>query len=136
MTACKTHHASSEMVSNVELFAQLAKQGGLNLEQYAIQCFTFVPDSSGYVTVLHKGDRSLTRCAWHNVPAGLDQLLEREAAKGVRHVTAGINDSYVVILNSGVVWWKGVPPGLNRLLEEAEQKRRGVKVIAATFLVE
>ena len=133
MTACKSNHASPEMVSNVELFAQLAKQGGLNLEQYAIQCFTFVPDSSGYVTVLHKGDRSLTKCAWHNVPPALDQLLEREAANGVRHVTVGMNDSYAVILNSGVVWWKGVPQALNRLLQDAEQKRRGVKVTAATF---
>jgi hypothetical protein len=121
------------MVSNVELFAQLAAQGGLNLEQYAIQCFTFVPDPSGYVTVLHKGDRSLTRCAWHNVPPGVDQLLDDEAAKGVRHVTVGMNGSYVVILNSGVVWWKDVPPSLNRLLDDAEQRGRGVKVTAATF---
>jgi hypothetical protein len=124
------------MVSNVELFAQLAKQGGLNIEQYAIQVFTFVPDSSGYVVVMHKGDRSLTQCAWHNVPAGLDQLLGREAANGVRHVAVGINGSYVVILNSGVVWWKGVPPALNRLLTDAEQKRRGVQVIVATFFCE
>ncbi len=122
------------MVSNVELFAQLAAQGGLNLEQYGIQCFTFVPDQTGYVTVLHKGDRTLTRCAWHNVPAGLDQLLEREAAKGVRHVTVGMNDSYVVILNSGVVWWNGVPPSLNQLLDDAEKRGRGVKVSAATLV--
>lgn len=132
--ACKTQHVSPEMVSNVELFAQLAKQGGLNIEQYAIQVFTFVPDSSGYVTVLHKGDRSLTRCAWHNVPAGLDQLLEREAANGVRHVTVGMNGSYVVILNSGVVWWKGVPPALNRLLNEAEKTRRGVKTVSLSLV--
>ena len=123
------------MVSNVELFAQLAAQGGLNLQQYAIQVFTFVPDSSGYVVVLHKGDRSLTRCAWHNVPAGLDQLLEREAANGVRHVTAGMNGSYVVILNSGVVWWKGVPPTLNKLLDDAEKCGRGVKVKHCNFLL-
>ena len=123
------------MVSNVELFAQLAAQGGLNLQQYAIQVFTFVPDSSGYVVVLHKGDRSLTRCAWHNVPAGLDQLLEREAANGVRHVTAGMNGSYVVILNSGVVWWKGVPPTLNKLLDDAEKSGRGVKVKRCNFLL-
>lgn len=116
------------MVSNVELFAQLAAQGGLNLEHYAIQFFTFVPDPTGYVTVLHKGDRSLTRCAWHNVPLGLDRILEREAAAGVRHVTAGMNGSYVVILNSGVVWWEGVPSSLQKLLSDAEQKGRGVKV--------
>ena len=122
-------------MSNVELFAQLAAQGGLNLEQYAIQCFTFVPDSTGYVTVLHKGDRTRSQCAWHNVPAALDQLLDREAAKGVRHVTVGVNGAYVVILNSGVVWWKGVPPSLNQMLDDAEQKGRGVQVRAATFFV-
>ena len=96
-----------------------------------------MPDPTGYVTVLHKGDRSLTRCAWHNVQAGLDRLLEREAEKGVRHVTAGMNGSYVVILNSGVVWWKDVPPSLNQLLDDAEKKGRGVKVTnRCDFLVE
>ncbi|KAH9039533.1 hypothetical protein EDB85DRAFT_1928658 [Lactarius pseudohatsudake] len=132
--ACKTQHNTAGMVSNVELFAQLAAQGGLNLEQYAIQCFTFVPDSSGYVTVLHKGDQSLTRCAWHNVPAGLDQLLEREAGKGVRHVTAGMGGSYVVILNSGIVWWEAVPLPLNRLLSDAETRGRGVKTVELSLV--
>ncbi|KAH9174736.1 hypothetical protein EDB89DRAFT_465841 [Lactarius sanguifluus] len=132
--ACKTQHNATGMVSNVELFAQLAAQGGLNLEHYAIQCFTFVPDPSGYVTVMHKGDRSLTRCAWHNVPAGLDQLLEREAGKGVRHVTAGMGGSYVVILNSGIVWWEAVPLPLNRLLSDAETKGRGVKTVALSLV--
>ncbi|KAH9057913.1 hypothetical protein EDB83DRAFT_1033992 [Lactarius deliciosus] len=132
--ACKTQHNTAGMVSNVELFAQLAAQGGLNLEQYAIQCFTFVPDPSGYVTVLHKGDRSLTRCAWHNVPSGLDQILEREAGKGVRHVTAGMGGSYVVILNSGIVWWEAVPLPLNRLLSDAEATGRGVKTVALSLV--
>ncbi|KAI9444225.1 hypothetical protein H4582DRAFT_1920219 [Lactarius indigo] len=132
--ACKTQHDTAGMVSNVELFAQLAAQGGLNLEHYAIQCFTFVPDPSGYVTVLHKGDRSLTRCAWHNVPAGLDQLLDREAGKGVRHVTVGMGGSYVVILNSGIVWWEAVPLPLNQLLSDAETRGRGVKTVALSLV--
>jgi len=116
------------MVSNVELFAQLAAQAGLNLEYYGIQFFTFVPDPTGYVTVLHNDDRSLTRCVWHNVPAGLDELLECEAPKGVRHVTVGMNGSYAVILNSGLVWWGYVPPSLDRLLDDAEKRGRAVKV--------
>ncbi|KAI9458917.1 hypothetical protein BJY52DRAFT_1267932 [Lactarius psammicola] len=120
--ACKTQHNTAGMVSNVELFAQLAAQGGLNLEQYAIQCFTFVPDETGYVTVLHKGDRTLTR------------FLEREAAKGVRHVTVGMNGAYVVILNSGVVWWQDVPPSLNKLLDDAEKRGRGVKTVALSLV--
>jgi len=132
--ACKTQHVSAGMMSNVELFAQLAAQGGLNLQHYAIQCFTFVPDSTGYVTVLHKGDRSLSQCAWHNVPAALDQLLDREAAKGVRHVAVGVNGAYVVILNSGVVWWKGVPSSLDRLLDDAEQKGRGVESVSLSLV--
>lgn len=132
--ACKTEHSTTEMVSNVELFAQLAERGGLHLEHYAIQFFTFVPDPTGYVTVLHKGDHSLTRCAWHNVPTGLDQLLEREAAGGVRHVAAGMNGSYVVILNSGVVWWQGVPASLNRLLDDAEKSGRAVKTVSLSLV--
>jgi hypothetical protein len=75
------------MISNVEQFALLVRQAGLSLTQFAIQFFTFVSDPSGYVTVLHKTDGTLARCAWLNVPWGLDALLEREAPKGVRHLT-------------------------------------------------
>ncbi len=110
---------------------QLIQQAGLSLADYAIQFFTFVPDPTGYVTVLHKTDDSLTRCAWHNVPQELDAVLEREGPKGVRHVTVGVNGSYVVILNSGVVLWgAGVPARLQQLLEDAETKRRSVTVSA------
>jgi hypothetical protein len=90
--------------------------------------FTFVPDPTGYVTVLQKTDGSLTRCSWHNVPQKLDALLEREAPKGVRHVTVGLNGSYVVILNSGIVRWSGIPVRLQQLLEDAERTRRSVTV--------
>jgi len=131
-TACKIEHAQ-DMCSNVELFVQLVQQAGLSLEQYAIQFFTFVPDPTGYVTVLHKTVGSLTRCAWHNVPQELDMVLEREALKGVRHVTVGINGSYVVLLNSGVMWWSGVPDSLHRLLDEAE-KRKGPAVVVSVIV--
>jgi len=109
----------------VEDFVQLIQEAGFSLADYAIQFFTFVPDPTGYVTVLHKTDRSLTRCAWHNVTRELDALLEREAPKGVRHVTVGVNGSYVVILNSGVAWWgSGFPARLQQLLEDAERRRQ------------
>jgi hypothetical protein len=134
--ACKTEHGGKDMISNVELFVQLVQEAGLSLEDYAIQFFTFVPDPTGYVTVLHKGDGSLTRCAWHNVPGELDALLEREAPKGVRHVAVGVKGAYVVILNSGVVWWgAGVPERLQKLLEDAERGRgRPVAVSIIPFL--
>jgi hypothetical protein len=123
------------MVSNVEQFALLIQEAGLSLEDYAIQFFSFVPDTSGYVTVLHKMDGSLTRCAWHNVPRELDSLLEREACKGVRRVAVGMNGSYVVILNTGVMWWgAGVPDPLSRLLNDAEKSGRGVAVSIIAFL--
>jgi len=129
--ACKTDHGRANVISNVEQFVQLIQQAGLSLADYAIQFFTFVPDPTGYVTVLHKTDDSLTRCAWHNVPQELDAVLEREGPKGVRHVTVGVNGSYVVILNSGVVLWgAGVPARLQQLLEDAETKRRSVTVSA------
>ena len=99
------------MISNVEQFVQLVQQAGLSLADYAIQFFTFVPDGTGYVTVLHKTDGSLTRCAWRNVPRELDTVLEREGPKGVRHVTVGVNGAYVVILNSGAVSWGAGVPG-------------------------
>jgi hypothetical protein len=99
------------MASNVELFAHLIQQAGLSLEQYAIQFFTFVPDPTGYVTVLHKTDGTLTRCAWHNVPRDLDMVLEREGSNGVPHAAVGVNGSYVVLLNTGVVWWSGFLTG-------------------------
>jgi hypothetical protein len=127
--ACKTEHTRADLISNVEEFVLLIKKAGLSLAQYAIQVFAFVPDPTGYVTVLHKTDRSLTRCAWHNVPQELDAVLEREAPKGVRHVSVGVNGSYVLILNSGAVWWgSGVPVRLRQQLEDAERRRRPVAV--------
>ena len=122
------------MISNVEKFVRLTKEADLGLTDYAIQFFTFVPNPTGYVTVLHKTDGSLTRCAWHNVPRELDALLEREALNGVRHVTVGVNGSYVLILNSGVVWWEvNVPAQLRQLLEDAERRRRTVAVSIPFF---
>jgi hypothetical protein len=123
------------MVSSVELFVQLAKKAGLSLAHYALRFFTFVPDPTGYITVLHKTDGSLARCAWHNVPRELDEVLEREALHGVRHVTVGVNGSYVILLNTGVMWWSGVPDSLRRLLEDAERRRRVVVVSINHFLV-
>jgi hypothetical protein len=110
-----------------------ARKGGLDLEDYAIQFFNFVPDPTGYVTLLLKMDGSLTRCIWHNIPRKLDELLEREAPKGVRHVAVGVNGSYVVILNNGVVWWYGVPESLSQLLDAAEKSRRAVAVSIIVF---
>jgi hypothetical protein len=133
-TACKTEHGRADVISNVEQFVQLVQQAGVSLADYAIQFFTFVPDATGYVTVLHKTDGSLTRCAWHNVPQELDMVLEREGPKGVRHVTVGVNGSYVVILNSGTVWWGGgVPARLHQLLEDAERSKRSVEVSITPF---
>ena len=133
--ACKTDPGRGELISNVEQFVLLIEKAGLSLAQYAIQLFAFVPDKTGYVTVLHKTDGSLTRCAWHNVPPELDAVLEREAPKGVRHVSVGVNGSYVLILNSGVVWWgSGVPLQLHQLLEEAERMRRPVVVSIVFFI--
>ena len=119
----------------MDQFLRLIKEADLSLTDYAIQFFTFVPDPTGYVTVLHKTDGSLTRCAWHNVPRELDALLEREAPKGVRHVTVGVNGSYVLVLNTGVVWWEvNVPVRLHQLLEDAEKRRRSVAVSIIPFL--
>jgi hypothetical protein len=100
-----------------------------------MQFFTFVPDPAGYITVLHKTDGSLTRCAWRNVPKDLDTVLECEAPKGVRYVTVGANGSYVLILNSGVVrWGSGVPEQLQQLLGDAERRARSVVVSVSCFL--
>jgi hypothetical protein len=131
-TACKIEYDQKNMASNVELFAHLIQQAGLSLAQYAIQFFTFVPDPTGYITVLHKTDGSLTRCAWHNIPRDLDMVLEREACNGVRHVAVGINGAYVVLLNTGAMWWAGVPDPLHRLLDDAERRGREV-VVSAIF---
>jgi hypothetical protein len=79
------------------------RKSGLNLADHAIRFFSFVPDPAGYVTVFHKVDNPFGRCVWHNVPDDLNMLLERESSKGVRHVAVGVNDSYVVILDTGVV---------------------------------
>ncbi|KAI0271025.1 hypothetical protein BGY98DRAFT_1189758 [Russula aff. rugulosa BPL654] len=132
--ACKTDHGRPDMVSNVEQFVQLLQQANLSLADYAIQFFTFVPDPTGYVTVLHKTDDTLTRCAWHNVPRELDMVLEREGPKGVRHVTVGVNGSYVVILNSGaVLWGAGVPARLHQILEDARRRGRPVAAVSLSL---
>jgi len=133
--ACKTDHGRADLVSNVEQFVQLLQQAGLSLADYGIQFFTFVPDPTGYITVLHKTDGSLTRCAWHNVPRELDMVLEREGPKGVRHVTVGVNGSYVVILNSGAVsWGAGVPGRLHQQLEDARRRRRSVAAVSLSLV--
>jgi len=116
------------MVSNVEAFTHQIQQAGFCLMEYAMQSFTFVPDPTGYVTVLHNTDGSLTQCAWHNVSEELDRVLEREATKGVRHVTVGGNDSFVVILNNGDMRWSRVPESLHRQLDDAKRKGRAVLV--------
>lgn len=132
-TACKREHTRKDMISNVEKFTRHMQQAGLSLADYAMQFFTFVPDPTGYVTVLHKTDRSLTRCAWHNVPEELDNLLERVATKGVRHVTVGGNDSFVVLMNTGELWWSHVPQSLHQLLDDAKKSGRAVVVSVITF---
>ena len=123
------------MTSNVEQFAHLIQKAGLSFDKYAIQFFTFVPDRTGYVTVVHKTDGSLTRCLWHNVPRELDAVLEREGVNGVRHVAVGKNGAYVVLLNTGVMRWAGVPDPLHQLLVDAENRRRGVVVSTPTILL-
>lgn len=132
-TACKGEHTRKDMISNVEKFTRHMQQANLSLADYAMQFFTFVPDPTGYVTVLHKTDRSLTRCAWHNVPGKLDNLLERVATQGVRHVTVGGNDSFVVLMNTGELWWSHVPQSLHRLLDDAKKSGRAVAVSVITF---
>jgi len=116
------------MVSNVEALAHQIQQAGFCLTEYAMQSFTFVPDPTGYVTVLHKTDGSLTQCVWHNISEELDRVLEREATKGVRHVTVGGNDSFVVILNNGEMRWSRVPKSLHRQSDDAERRGRAVLV--------
>jgi hypothetical protein len=98
-----------------------------------IHSFTFVPDPSGYIALLQNVDGSLTQCKWHNVSPRLNTLLEREASNGIRHVTVGANNSYVVILHTGAVWWLGVPTSLNLLLRDAEKKNVGVVVSNTAF---
>ena len=133
VAACKSK-VDKGSTSNVEKFAKLVEQAGITLADYAVQFFTFVPDTTGYITVLHKTDGTLTRCAWRNVPKELDIVLEREGEKGVRHVTVGVNGAYVVILNSGAVWWGAdIPGGLRQLLEDAERNGRPVAVSTMPF---
>jgi hypothetical protein len=124
------------LVSNVENFVRVAQESGLNLAGYTIQCFTFVPDQMGYIAVLNKVDCSLTQCVWFNAPPQLDNFLERESFKGIRHVAVGANNSYVAIMNTGTVWWHGVPSSLQQLLGDAEKKGLAVVVSIHNFLWE
>ncbi|KAI0287696.1 hypothetical protein BC826DRAFT_1108283 [Russula brevipes] len=132
--ACKTELRDG--VSNVELFSRQIAQAGYSPEHYTIQFFTFVPDPTGYITVVHNTDNSISRCAWNNVPHGLDQLLEREAINGIRLVTVGKNGSYVVILNTGAMWWSDVPESLWQLLEDAEKKGRAVATVSLSLVAD
>jgi hypothetical protein len=104
-------------------------QAQLSLVEFRMQSFAFMPDSAGYVAVLHKTDGSFACCVWHKVPRELDVVLEREAAKGVRHVTVGANGAFVVLLNTGVMWWARVPEPLHRVLSDA--KRSGHTVLVS-----
>ncbi|KAI0287123.1 hypothetical protein BC826DRAFT_1108695 [Russula brevipes] len=118
------------------MFSQHALKGGHDLTQYTMQFFTFVPDPMGYVTVLHKTDGSFSVCAWENVPAELDAVLEREASEGnsVHQVTVGMKGSYVVVMNNGIIWWSGVPEPLSRLLADAMVEGRGVASVTLSLV--
>ncbi|KAI0263020.1 hypothetical protein BC834DRAFT_888684 [Gloeopeniophorella convolvens] len=101
---------------------------------HEIRCFAFAPDPTGYVAVVcHRGDHSTTECKWHNVPPALDALLMREAHHGVRHVTMGNDDSYVVLMESGTVWTSGIPDALRRQLDDAAGKGRQVLTVSLSL---
>lgn len=74
LSACKTIHDQPDMQSNVEMFITLPENSGLDISQYSINCFAFVPNLAGYVCVLQRND-GLTRCAWRDVPTSLDNHL-------------------------------------------------------------
>ncbi|KAH9954646.1 hypothetical protein BGW80DRAFT_1509477, partial [Lactifluus volemus] len=124
----------ADWVSNVKLFVDHLRKSGLDLADHAIRFFSFVPDPTGYVTVFHKLDSPFGRCLWHNVPDDLNKLLESESSKGVRHVAVGVNGSYVVILDTGVVWWYAVPEQLDQLLREAEKRGRAIETVALSLV--
>ena len=123
-------------VSNVQRFTQIMSQAGLSLARYKIQFFTFVPDPTGYITVLHSADGTMTLCVWETVQRNLDDILEREAHNGIRYVAVGKNGSFVVLLNTGKMRWSGVPEPLNQLLADAERSYRVVVVSGITFLAD
>lgn len=126
--AAKTIQSSPDLITNVEIFLNLAEQCGLDLRQYMIDFFTFVPDPTGYVALLMKDDGSTSRCAWRNVPAELDRTLERVASLGVQHVTVGSNGGFVIMMNDGTMWWHNIPASLETLLDDAEKRGRRVAV--------
>ncbi len=102
---------------------------------YTIQHFTFEPDCTGYVAILHNDDGSFTHCSWHNAPPKLAALLSLEASKGVRRVAVGVDGSYVVVLNNGCIWWSGVPESLGQLLNNARRTGRAVVVSVMTLSI-
>jgi hypothetical protein len=110
----------------VELCSQLTERVAMG--PYMIQSFTFVPDRTGFVAILHNADGSFTHCAWHNIPPTLATLLSREASKGISRVAVGVNGSFVVVLKTGCMWWSGVPESLGQLLDDAKRAGRRVAV--------
>ncbi|KAI0287122.1 hypothetical protein BC826DRAFT_73774 [Russula brevipes] len=134
--AWKSDFDKKSCISNVQMFSQHALKCGHDLTQYTMQFFTFVPNPTGYVTVLHKTDGSFSVCAWEDVPAELDAVLARQASEGnsVHHVTVGMKGSYVVVMNNGIIWRSGVPEPLNRLLADAMVKGRGVASVSLSLI--
>ncbi|KAI0289442.1 hypothetical protein BC826DRAFT_970957 [Russula brevipes] len=132
--ACKMDPKGS--ASNVEQFSRQLREAGFSLEHHTIQFFTFVPDPTGYVAVVRNKDGSMSRCAWKNIPHGLSQLLESNSSNGIRLVTVGKNGSYVVILNTGAMWWSGIPGPLSRLLEDAGRKKRVVTTVSLSLVAD
>ncbi|KAI0289446.1 hypothetical protein BC826DRAFT_609461 [Russula brevipes] len=132
--ACKMDPKGS--ASNVEKFSRQLREAGFSLERHTIQFFTFVPDPTGYIAVVHDKDGSMSRCAWTNVPHRLSQLLESNANNGIRLVTVGKNGSYVVILDTGAMWWSGVPGPLSRLLEDARREGRVVTTVSLSLIAD
>lgn len=118
LSACKTVHDSPNMQSNVNLFIALAEESGLDISQYSIDSFAFVPNPAGYICMLQRKD-GLTRCAWRDVPTSLDNHLDEIAPRGIKCVAVGQGGSWVTIQSDGTLNWRDVPQNLANILHNS-----------------
>lgn len=97
------------------MFITLAESSGLDISQYSIDSFAFVPNPAGYVCVLERTD-GLTRCAWRDVPTTLDNHLDEVASRGIKCCAVGEGGSWVTIQSDGTLSWRDVSQNLANIL--------------------
>jgi len=114
---------TADFVSQTVQAAEDAKADGIDLPYSNITSITFVPNSKGYICI-GKTTVGTPICLWggDGIPPSLAAYLADVPPNiAVQYVSVGFGGSWVVILQTGAVYSKGIPESLKRHLRSTLQ---------------